>query len=745
MKRTLTYNFIYRYAIAVCLLLIASSIVKSENTADHHVFQTIISRIQDDNHKVDIPRVEGDITEYLHMIREDGSFPDLDYTSRAQTNWKPLIHLNRLMTMSVGYTAGTGFKNDPDLFRHISNALQFWYDKHPTSTNWFQQQIGCPQRVGVILILLRGGEQQLSKVLENKLIERMRTEGGAPDQPGSQGTGANKLAIATHWVYRGCLTEDHEVLSFGIGQAYYPVHFTLGQGIQYDYSYQQHGKQLHIGGYGTGVADDISKLATYMIGTPYALPAEKLELFCGFVRNAYIPVIRGRYYLYNVLGRGLSRPDGLDQTSFVPILERMIKLDPKHSRVYSESISRITESVKSSYVLEPMNTHFWCSDYTLHQRPDYTFDVRMASVFTARNENGNGENLKGYFLTEGATSIVKDGDEYVNIFPVWDWSKIPGTTTPEYAVIPLPGQWEKKGSSTFAGGVSDGKYGVTAYSMNEKTFGIDTRAKKSWFLFEDEIVCLGAGIYSDNENDISTTVNQCLLQEEVIIHSDGESSTAGSGTHSFTSPGWVYHKGIGYYFPEGGDIIISNQSQSGSWASINSAAPDSIVSKDVLRIGLRHGNKPLNAAYSYIIVPTLTNKHEAARYQPGDLSILSNTRSLQAVVHNNLHIAGVTFHDPGVFTGPGFSIESDGSCVIMVTGLHTSHIRLYIADPSRTTPVITLKATIHATGKQIKQVIEFPVHPDPHAGSTLLYSINPYDQSFQRISYEESESTRMIY
>ena len=83
----------------------------------------------------------------------------------------------------------------------------------------------------------------------------MEKEGGRPDQEGSQGTAANKISIALHWVYRGCLTQDEQTLSFGIGQAYQPVQLTGGQGIQYDHSYQQHGKQLYIGGYGAGIAE----------------------------------------------------------------------------------------------------------------------------------------------------------------------------------------------------------------------------------------------------------------------------------------------------------------------------------------------------------------------------------------------------------------------------------------------------------------------------------------------------------
>ena len=45
--------------------------------------------------------------------------------------------------------------------------------------------------------------------------------------------------------------------------------------------------------------------------------------------------------------------------------------------------------------------------------------VRFSSPRVIATETGNKENLKGYYLGDGVTALMRDGKEYENIFPVW--------------------------------------------------------------------------------------------------------------------------------------------------------------------------------------------------------------------------------------------------------------------------------------------------------------------------------------
>lgn len=688
--------------------------------------ELIMQRIRDRHKAVNVNQTDNTYTKYyLSILNEDGSFPDIDYNNNAQTNWNPLAHLDRMKYMVLSYTIPASQYYGSDLlYSKIQKMFEFWYNKHPLSSNWYNQQIACPQRVGVMLILMRSGNKQLPKELEHKLLERMRTEGGRPDQSGSQGTGANKLDIATHWVYRGCLTQDEAVLSFGAEQVYYPLFLTTGEGLQHDYSYQQHGNQIHIGAYGFVFVDGISSIAAYMTGTPYEMSQEKLNYLSRFVREAYVPTIRGQHFMFNVLGRAISRKGALSQSGFHTVLNCLKEMDVANSNEYDNAIARIKAVEGSSYELKPFNRHFWRSDYMLHQRSAYTFDVRGASIYSCKNENGNNESLKGYFLADGATELTLTGTEFVNIFSVWDWTRIPGTTTPVRSSIPVPSQWQKPGTSKFSGSASNGKYGVTTYLYNDPNYSINTSANKAWFMFDDEIVCLGAGIKSTASEQINTTVNQCLLDGEVWIKRANETeSNLNKGLTNYTDLSWIYHNNVGYVFPNKADINVSNNTQSGKWSAINSSQSADIESKDVFKVWFNHGAKPVNNSYEYILLPnkTLTG---VKNYSLDNVEILANNDMVQAVKHNTLDILGVVFYKAATFKHEDIEVTVDKPCVVMFTNISTSEIETYISDPSRTVSNIKLVTSFPGIVGQKELLCSFPIHPNPYAGATVQYIIN---------------------
>ncbi len=70
--------------------------------------------------------------------------------------------------------------------------------------------------------------------------------------------------------------------------------------------------------------------------------------------------------------------------------------------------------------------HFWLGDYTAHSTETFLATVRMVSTRTLTSEDVNSENMQGWHLADGALVLYQRGDEYLDIFPVWDWLKIPG-------------------------------------------------------------------------------------------------------------------------------------------------------------------------------------------------------------------------------------------------------------------------------------------------------------------------------
>lgn len=56
-----------------------------------------------------------------------------------------------------------------------------------------------------------------------------------------------------------------------------------------------------------------------------------------------------------------------------------------------------------------------------HHRPEYYASVKTSSTRTYQPESGNGEGLQNLHLADGVNLVMRTGDEYDGIFPVWDW------------------------------------------------------------------------------------------------------------------------------------------------------------------------------------------------------------------------------------------------------------------------------------------------------------------------------------
>lgn len=668
--------------------------------------------------------ISTDAQRYLSTIKTNGSWDNFTYTGGSVS----AAHLDRLKTMALAYTyrQSTLYEN-PALYTAIVNGIQWWYDQDPDHRNWFYDQIAYPQRMGQILVLMRNGAQKIPVALESNTLSRMKSKGGAPDQGGSQGTGANKMNIAMHWIYRGCLTEDQDVLEKGVEQAFYPLFLTTGEGLQHDYSYLQHGQQLYIGGYGWDIVNGMTGVALYTVDTPYSLANEKLDYLSRFVRHAYLRVIRGQNFMFNAFGRGIDRPNGSNQAGFVILLERMKRVDPAYATIYDTAIARLNNSQPANYGIEAVHTHFYRSDYTLQTRPAYTFELRTVSTRTLRNENGNGENLRGYFLSDGATSIAVTGTEYVNIYPTWDWSMIPGTTTRKGTMV-TPGQWGTPGTTAFVGGVSDTRYGVSVYDLNSNS----TQAKKAWFFFNDEVVCLGAGIGTTaGTEEVVTTLNQCLLQSDIITSANGGVVNTYSGNNTrldYTGNlEWVIQGNIGYLLPNGGNAGLTAKPQTGKRAgSINTSGSAADATKDVFSLWLNHGVSPTNANYAYIVVPNVSQAAAMQEYiAKNSIQILQNDATIQAVKHKGSGLHGFVFHDAASrFTHDTIGIEVSAPCLMMIQPVKNGTLKVHISDPTKTLSRVTVKVSWPGFTGTKEMTVDLPTAPELAGKSVVAWLVD---------------------
>ena len=651
-----------------------------ENTSLNKSCQAIIERIAIANMGTSALTVDNAVTKSLNLMKENGSFSDIDYRDKSYS-WAPGTHLDRLKQMAQAYVLkkSTYYKNI-EFHKKIVQALAYWNTVHPVCDNWYKNQIFAPQNMGEILILLRKGDIQIPKELENSILAYMKKTGGNP----AEQAGANETDIALHWLYRGCLQEDKEVLDAAVLHTFAPLTYAnVGDpGIQYDLSYFQHGPQLYIGGYGTIMINGIVKMADYTTGTDYKLSTDQIDILHKFVNNTYMKSIRGNMQFYNVAGRSVSRPNALYNRGFANTLEKMKLIDPAHENEYNRNIAILREEDDYGSINETL-THYYIGDCSIYQGKKYSVCVRMASNRTRRCEHGNDENLKGFFMSDGSMNIAIGGNEYLDIFPVWDWSKVPGITAPQLTKIPLAAEWGEPGESDFCGGLSDGENGVTGFKMIHKTYGVDVSAYKSWFFMGDEVVCLGSGITSNMPNKVNTTVDQCLLADPIAYSKNGQEVSDAKGLElTDQALDWIWHNNVGYFFPEPQQVSVKADTRNGSWHDINTTKDKNVVSKDVCTIWLNHGNLPSNDTYSYILVPGVQSAGDMKNYDIKKIKILANTTNVQSVQNNKTGVIQAIFYQAGTIVAEELKITVDNPCALMLRKKGEEIVDIHLSDPS---------------------------------------------------------------
>jgi len=330
----------------------------------------------------------------------------------------------------------------------------------------------------------------------------------------------------------------------------------------------------------------------------------------------------------------------------------------------------------------------------------------------------NGPGKTNHHRAGYTNCLMLKGDPCHNIWAVYDWQKISGTTIMQKPELYGPDEIQKDGLTDFVGAVTDGLYGAVAFDFKSPHDNLE--AKKSWFFFDDEYVCLGSDINSTPDLPVYTTINQVLLRSDVSVLKNGEVQKLPAGNRDMDSVKWVYHDKIGYVLTEPATINISNQAETGRWSDLTDQKniSDEIVTKDVFLLGFNHGNSPNAASYQYMVVPDVSKKElieTASNYR--NIDIISNTPEIQAVKNNKLGICQLAFYKAGeaeISKGYKIRVDSQGMAMLKMEGKRIKE--LTVSDPSRKLSRIsvTISGIYNVEGDN------FVAYPDENENHTLI-------------------------
>jgi chondroitin AC lyase len=526
----------------------------------------------------------------------------------------------------------------------------------------------------------------------------LRIAGRAHMQSAGARPGGDLIRVATIWGKQGVFDRKLEVLEEVLAIIASEMKTTTERGLKPDLSHHhRHDHVISTLSYGLYLPSQFATWAGFIEGTRFSFSEPATELVVDFFLDGVCrSMAYGRYPDPGARNRGISRTGALNPAG--PEMAESLYRVSHHRRDELKAIADIRRGEREPSLR--YTSFFWHSEYFIHQRPRWFASVRM---FSARNHNmeypHNEEGLLNHHFADGANFLTRTAQEYTHLFPVWNWQRIPGTTVVQKPELPHWNQLARRGRTTFVGGVTDGEYGAATFDFESPHDPL--KARKSWFFFDQEYVCLGSGISAEADFPVNTTLTQRHLVSDVSVGQDGATTVLGTGEHALAGVSWVHHDRVAYLFPSPAELRSSLTTSTGSWRRINHQAWASVeeLRADVFALWIDHGVNPRAARYQYIVVPGLERSAVEGYRRALPVTILANSDSLQAVRHDGLDLVQLVFYEAGeIELENDLTLSVDKPCAVMVKLPRVE--RITVADPSRAHDILelTINRPIDGTG-----------------------------------------------
>lgn len=644
----------------------------------------------------------------LSFLNSDGSFSDIDYQSKTDIS----IHLTRLRVLAGAYQSeNNAYYHDTIIKNQYINALQFWIITDHRPSNWWFRHVGYPKALGISLFLMNTELKADHPELFQRAIEYLLWAYNKNDHM-EGANGADKIFAA---LPAAILTENDTLLRrFQQQIKDLIVVQTVGEGIEPDWMFSQHsfqGRQLYAN-YQQEYLNSILSYLDLCKGTIYSVSTTELTVLDNHIINGMQWYVYKKHQDPAQTGR---RPSSVLNPRYQNNLTLMIAQESPQQQPLIEIQNRIFNDQDTEMKLLG-NRMFWRFDYMIHRREGYYVSSRLTSTRTIGMESGNGDGLDNYYTSAGLNFIFRTGLEYETpYFKVMNPRQWPGTTA-EQGDRKLPSvEWGKnsRNNNPYAGGVSNQNYGTIGFIYDKKNL----EATKSWFYFDNEFVALGCGISQRFGRDsVMTTLNQ-VIQKTPVYYSENRTVKIleiGSGITKVNNPEWFLQDSIGYI-----NLLDSKL------FTISSEIKNKT---SLFSLGIEHGKNPKDESYAYVVYPNCSEV-DLNRYRENNpIQILSNTKSIQAVYHNQLNITQIHFYEAGTLQlADSTTLTVDQPCAVMIIE-KDSVIEISVGNPlceSKNPELITLQFSKFLKGDQVETdrktstlLIELPQGDD--AGKSVV-------------------------
>jgi len=640
----------------------------------------------------------------------------------------------RLATMAEAFAQpGTGLTGDPELLAAVLTGLAHVHERvyHAGSErygNWWEWQIGSPRLLLDIVAMLYDRIDAPQRAGYLAAVDHFLPPSVFDEYTGTS-TGANRVDFCRVYAVRGILGEAPEKVALAAA-ALSPVfpYVTAGDGLYADGSFVQHTWVAYSGTYGYVLLDGLGRLFTLLDGTGWEVTDPDRRTVLDSVEHAYMPLVHDGLMMDSVSGRAVSRgilrqdtqhilqsdhtrghqlaaavallggaASAAEQRRWNAVVRGWIErdtalpmlTDPQFGVADLARLHAVAGERGGAVAPGPVGHRlFPAMARAVHRRPGWCAGLAMCSDRIAYYEAGNGENPRGWH--SGAGMLYWWGppetlDQYADDFwPTVDWYRLPGTTVSAKRLADnAGGEWgEPKPDVRWVGGATDGEF--AAVGQHVRGLSSTLTARKSWFCVADAVVCLGAGISSQDGTAVETVFDNRNLGERggAVFTVDGLPQSAAPGRiRTAGRARWAHLAGHGgWVWPGGTRLSALREDRTGAWSDINTDSVTDRVTRRYLTLWTDHGTDPAGAGYAYLLMPGASARTLAARAADRRwLTVDANTDAQQAVTVDSLGLSAANFWAPG--RAGALSATAPASVLVRRSGRSAT---LHLAEPPRT-------------------------------------------------------------
>ena len=599
----------------------------------------------------------------------------------------------KLSSIAIGYASdGEELYKDEKVLEALINALDYmnenYYNRRAenifSNDNWWDWEIGTAEYLIEILFCI---SEELPQKLIDKYLEPINRYDPLPSL-----TMSNRINVAYSSIFAGVLQKDFKRISISV-ELIRECFDTVEKldGFYDDGSFIQHNYISYLGEYGVEMMTALTRISYSLDDSIFRLDEDMKKNQYNWIINSYLPALYNGGFMDLIRGRSISRDIRGDQSGKMMIIAMSLMIDyleDEESKNYIGSIIKNFYELNKRYLmysaspgalikLEELESNtniqakkiddfakiFSRIDKAISQVNNVGIGISMSSSRSGKYESINGENRKGWYSGDGMTYIYLNVNDYAsNYWKNINHYRLQGTTVTKA----IRQETNLSGLNTltkydFVGGAYSVLNMVAGMQFGSESPNIGFTStlvgNKAYFTFEENLICLGNSINSDDDYDVETIIENRNLTGKLYFGDKEINENDGNLDNNYI---YIENYG-GIYLPEYEKVKFSK------------------TKNNFLEIYFDHGKKFINEDYSYMLFPNLNKSDLKEKIK--DFEIISNTEIVSAVKNKKLNVAEYVFWK----SGKTDNIIVDNPCILIIENDY-----LYISEPTHKIEYVTI-------------------------------------------------------